>query len=63
MGLCCCKENRQDGEDTYAPPVASTAASVSSVEPRGHMPKVVDSVIVDHLVLEMLTLIASFVDK
>ncbi|XP_013184944.1 RING finger and SPRY domain-containing protein 1 [Amyelois transitella] len=63
MGLCCCKENAYEDEPAYAPPVASTAAAVSAVEPRVRMPKVVDSIIVDHLVLEMLALIASFVDN
>ncbi|XP_026760515.1 RING finger and SPRY domain-containing protein 1-like [Galleria mellonella] len=63
MGLCWCKDKAPHEGGAYAPTAATAAASLASVEPRVRMPKVVDSIIVDQLVLEMLKLIASFVDN
>lgn len=52
MGVCWCKDKAPDEESPYE----------ASPE-RCRVYKPFDSVIVDRLVLEMLSLIASFVDK
>lgn len=64
MGVCWCKDKAPDEEeDTYVPSSGSVAVSPAAVDLRVRTHKAVDSVIVDRLVLEMLSLIASFVNK
>lgn len=61
MGACWCKDKAPDQREVYMPPLATTYDAAG--ESRTRATKVVDSVIVDKLILEMLSLIASFVDK
>ncbi|XP_030039592.1 RING finger and SPRY domain-containing protein 1 isoform X2 [Manduca sexta] len=62
MGTCWCKHKEPDESDTESPPGLDTI-SLASGEPPPHLCRHIDSRLVDQLVLEMLSLIASFVDK
>ncbi|KAJ0183752.1 hypothetical protein K1T71_000175 [Dendrolimus kikuchii] len=61
MGACWCKDKAPDQREVYMPPLAT--AYHAAGEPRTRVIKVIDSIVVDRLVLEMLSLIASFVDN
>lgn len=66
MGSCCSKEPPNTGPvEPYVPsPVAVPSTTRGITETRVVAPKlVVDPRIVDELILELLALIASFVDK
>ncbi|XP_026727830.1 RING finger and SPRY domain-containing protein 1-like [Trichoplusia ni] len=59
MGACCCKNAART--ESYAPPAGPI---IDPTEPRIIVPKsIVETVIIDKLVLELLALIASFVDN
>lgn len=62
MGVCWCKDKAPEEAEAYAP-VAGPASVHSAVEPRLHISNSLACRMVDQLVLEMLSLIASFVDK
>ncbi|CAG4929895.1 unnamed protein product [Parnassius apollo] len=64
MGVCWCKGGTSDEIESYAPSGSSQWPRViSPEESRIKIHKVVDTIIVDQLVLEILGLIASFVDN
>lgn len=63
MGVCWCKDKGPGEGDVYALSTEPVAASPVAVEARQRHRKLVASKIVDQLVLEMLGLIASIVDK
>lgn len=64
MGSCWCKDKTPEDGDGYDPPdrieVVHQPAPYTDYQMR--IPKVVDPVIIDNLILEMLKLIAAFVD-
>ncbi|CAH2985308.1 unnamed protein product [Chilo suppressalis] len=63
MGGCWCKDKAPDEEAPYGTSSAGSGTGSVGVEMRPQVPEVVHSCIVDLLVLEMLSLIASFVDN
>ncbi|CAK1588254.1 unnamed protein product [Parnassius mnemosyne] len=64
MGVCWCKDGTPGEIEVYAPSGSSQWPQIiSPEEPRIKIHKVVDTVVVDQLVLEILGLIASFVDN
>ncbi|KAG7313489.1 hypothetical protein JYU34_000624 [Plutella xylostella] len=62
MGTCWCKGKVRDDGEQYAP-ATSAASQASPADNRIRGPKCVDTHVVDQLVLEMLGLIASFIDN
>ncbi|XP_072931116.1 RING finger and SPRY domain-containing protein 1-like [Epargyreus clarus] len=62
MGHCWCKNMAPNDTEVYSP-ARPSPRSQQGVEPRVRMPKMVESVIVDRLIIEMLTLISTFVDN
>ena len=62
MGSCCSKE-MGPAADAYGASPGPAASTTHAAEPRASSNKAVDSRIIDSLVLELLDLIASFVDK
>ncbi|XP_048005113.1 RING finger and SPRY domain-containing protein 1 [Leguminivora glycinivorella] len=63
MGVCWCKEKDPEEGDVYSLNPEPESASPAVSETRTRIAKVVDSKLVDQLVLEMLGLIASIVDN
>lgn len=62
MGACCSKEVGVPA-DAYGASDGAVASTTRAVEPRASGSKEVDPRVINGLVLELLDLIASFVDK